>query len=129
MIQFKTDRINRQWNGDFATTRLISLMNMINLYSEIEFDKSIIITDLVRNQDEQDHIYRNNEKYKVKPWKSTHQFGRAADIRSRIYSKEEIEKLVTFANNVTYDPTRPDKKTCLCHDVGSGIHLHLQTLS
>lgn len=25
-----------------------------------------------------------------------------------------------------YDPTRPDMKCCMCHDVGGGIHLHLQ---
>ena len=129
MIQYKTDRINMEWNGNLVTKKLVNLMTMINLYSEMEFNKSIIITDLIRHQDEQNHIYRNNVKFQQKPWKSTHQFGRAADIRSSIYTTDEIEKMVSFANMVTYDTSRPNKNTCLAHTVGSGFHIHSQTLS
>lgn len=26
-----------------------------------------------------------------------------------------------------YDPKRPEKQCCTCHDVGGGLHLHIQT--
>lgn len=50
---------------------------------------------------------------------------RGLDLRCRTRRHgEEVEKFVN--NNWLYDPTRPKKKCCLCHDVGKGLHLHLQ---
>jgi hypothetical protein len=128
MIQFKTERIENEWNGEQITQKMVDLTNMVNLYSEIEFGKSIVITCIMRTAPEQYEIYKNNPKFQKKPWQSTHQFGRAIDIRSHIYSTDEIEKIVSFANMVTYDPKRPNKKTALAHTVGAGFHIHFQVM-
>ena len=128
MIQFKSERQQREWNDGQLGPKLIDIMNMVNLYSELVFNKSIVITDIYRTQKEQDDIYYYNQDYQKKPWKSVHQYWRGVDIRSSIYDEEEIKELVKLANKVTYDPARPDKKTSLYHTVGSGLHVHFQTM-
>ena len=40
---------------------------------------------------------------------------------------EHGKEVMKFVNSMwTYDPVRPDKQCCKCHDVGTGLHLHLQ---
>jgi len=50
---------------------------------------------------------------------------RGVDVRMR---DEEIGKLVESQINETwfYDPNRPDLKCAVFHNVGRGIHLHIQ---
>ena len=40
---------------------------------------------------------------------------------------QEVEKWVNA--NWIYDPSRPEKKCCIFHNVGNGWHLHLQVHS
>lgn len=52
---------------------------------------------------------------------------RAIDIRSWIYTKEELDEIETAINSLwTYDPKRPEKKCMKVHDTGKGVHAHLQ---
>ena len=52
---------------------------------------------------------------------------RGIDLRSRDYSKRTLEALVNYINdNWIYDSERLDMKCVLVHDVGRGIHLHIQ---
>lgn len=50
---------------------------------------------------------------------------RGLDHRCR--DKREGDKIAAFVNKKwKYDPKRPNKVCCMCHDVGKGIHLHYQ---
>ena len=49
---------------------------------------------------------------------------RAIDLRSRDYdAKGLVEKINCHWQ---YDSTRPDKRCAILHDVGKGMHIHLQ---
>ena len=129
MIRFKNFKIASEFDDSMLETRLRSLINMADEYSTMEFGKDIVITGLLRTQQEQNEIYKKNPDYIKKPWKSVHQYGRGCDLRSSIYTSKEIAKFVDFLNMLTYDPKRPNKKTCTFHNVGKGDHLHLQVSS
>jgi len=52
---------------------------------------------------------------------------RGMDIRSHVYHNPSAEEICKDINSKwQYDPNRPDKVVALVHDVGSGIHIHLQ---
>ena len=53
---------------------------------------------------------------------------RGIDLRSRNYTLRQLEIIEAYVNdNWVYDPLRPAMNCILIHDVGKGIHLHLQT--
>ena len=55
---------------------------------------------------------------------------RAIDLRSRNYTEEQIRAREDFINDTwIYDPERPQMKCCIVHDVGRGVHFHLQCCS
>ena len=52
---------------------------------------------------------------------------RGIDLRSWIYSAGRLEQIQHYINSRwIYDPNRPTMECCIIHDVGQGIHLHLQ---
>ena len=68
------------------------------------FKKDLVVTMIRRTQEEQDRIYKGkrNSKgvlYETKPWKSPHQFWHAADLRSRVFTKDEIKQIEDYINN------------------------------
>ena len=128
-MKFKEKQMELDWETNKVSQKLKNIIVLGNEYALLELGKELTITDLIRTQAEQDFIYRNNPKYKVKSWQSVHQAGRGADLRVRGFSPKEIEKLKSFFNCFTYDISRPDKKTCTVHDVGSGNHFHVQSLT
>lgn len=128
MIEFKTRRIEEEWSSGALSHKLTQIIGVIAIYSKIKFKKNIVITGIYREQKEQDEIYGNLEEYKNNPWRSVHQFWRGVDLRSSIYTNKEITDLVNFVNNIPYDTSRPNKKTCTYHNVGSGDHIHVQSL-
>ena len=48
---------------------------------------------------------------------------RGIDLR---YNKDSYKIMDFVIRNWIYDPKRPALKTCMVHDVGGGIHVHLQ---
>jgi hypothetical protein len=122
-IQFKTERLCRQFNLPLTTTSLSPKLISIIMYSawffDAELNQPFVITGLQRTQGEQDSIYKNDERYKVKPWKSVHQFGRGCDVRIRHLKMEEINK---FVANVNTHFRYPDHVTALYER----DHVHLQ---
>lgn len=125
MIKFKTDRIKNEFDWKKIKPKLIRLIELISLYVELKYKKNILITGLIRTQAEQDSIYKNNPKYKKKPWRSVHEFGRGGDLRSWTFTKEQIADIKKFANMIPY---RKGKNTCVVHNVGRGIHFHFQVI-
>jgi len=52
---------------------------------------------------------------------------RGLDIRSHVYYNPSADAIVEDINNKwQYDPNRPNKQIAMVHDVGAGIHIHLQ---
>lgn len=95
-------------------------------YIKSSFSKELIITMIDRTEAEQEAIYKNDARYKEKPFKSPHQFWHAVDIRSKVFSKEEIKKIEDYLNT-KYNPTNYYKWTARNHVVGQGAeHFHIQ---
>lgn len=96
---------------------------IIDLYKWVdrEFNKDTVMTMIYRTQEEQEGIYGLNTKKK-----SPHQFWHAIDIRSRIYTKEEQDRMVEYMNN-KYNKNNYYKWTAKVHEVGEhGMHFHIQ---
>ena len=124
MIKFKTKRIEKEFYYNTSIKdRLKDIIYMLALYTELEFRKDITLTELHRTQEEQDSYYKDNDRYREKPWKSVHQYGRGADIRTKNFEQEEIMKMVDFLNHVHYSTKH---NTALFHDIGIGEHIHIQ---
>lgn len=52
---------------------------------------------------------------------------RGIDLRSWIYTTKKLQEIQYYINSRwTYDPKRPTMECCIVHDVGKGVHLHLQ---
>lgn len=101
---------------------------IIDLYKWIdkEIDKDTIITMIFRTNAQQDALYAHSEKYKKKPFKSPHQFWHAIDLRTWIYTQEEIDRIVKYLND-KYNNSNYYKWTAKAHEVGSnGMHFHIQ---
>lgn len=93
-----------------------------------KFNKNTLLTMIWRAQAEQDYLYRNSKKYKKKKFKSPHQFWQALDLRSRVYSKDEIDEIVEYLNK-KYNSANYYDWTAKAHVVGNGaFHLHIQFL-
>jgi hypothetical protein len=127
IIEFKTDRVRSEWDNEQLNDKLKNIIILLAFYSWNFFQKKLTITEIFRTQDEQDRYYRDNEKYKKKPWASVHMFYRGIDLRTKYYDDVEIKTLLKIANTIPYDLNKPSKKTLLYHDVGKGKHLHAQT--
>lgn len=52
---------------------------------------------------------------------------RGIDLRSWIYSPSKIKEINDYINSRwVYDIKRPTMECCIIHDVGKGVHIHLQ---
>jgi len=90
------------------------------------FKKELVITMIFRTDAEQAEIYKDDPKYKVKPFKSPHQLWSAVDIRSLIFTPDEIKKIEDYLNN-KYNGSNGFKWTARNHKVGVGaFHFHIQ---
>lgn len=101
---------------------------LIDLYHWIDdkYKKDVVMTMIFRTPQEQDYLYRNSIKYKVKPWTSPHQYWHAVDIRSLIFTDDEIDEIVEYLNN-KYNNTNYYRWTAKAHKVGEGaMHFHIQ---
>jgi hypothetical protein len=53
---------------------------------------------------------------------------RGLDFRTHELRSSEIENIVEKINSrYIYDPKRPEMKVLMYHDIGKGLHLHLQS--
>lgn len=108
---------------------LIDVLEFIRLYAQDKFNKAIMVTMVYRTDAEQDELYKNDAKYKLKKFKSPHQFYHAFDLRSRTFTRAEIDELVN-AINEKFNATNFYRFTAVCHDIdGDGPqaeHFHVQ---
>lgn len=104
---------------------LYHLILDLELFCLKEFKKSIVITMIGRTDDEQDELYKSDPKYKLKKFKSPHQFWQAVDIRSLTFTADEIKKIEQYLNKKYIKNKLP--WTAKNHKVGdNGWHFHIQ---
>jgi len=125
-INHKTDRINDEFlHLDEHNVPLEELVWDVASYCKKQFNKDITITMIWRHQTEQDDIYKDNEQYQIQEFKSPHQFWQAVDLRSSIFTEEEIDDIVKYLND-KYNESNYYKWTAKNHNVGRGDHFHIQ---
>jgi hypothetical protein len=112
------------------------LVTKIILYIDAEFPGQTI-TGIMRTQQEQDVIYKDDPKYIVEKFTSVHQIDpesglvRGVDMRFIEGVSLRIEDVVN--NGFVYDEKRPSLKCALIHEIidpitkeSFGKHLHVQ---
>ena len=120
VILFKYDSIRKQWakmikDKNPLVPRLIEAANFIKK----NFNKPIVLTEVLRTQAQQNKIY--GKKRGKKSW---HQFYAAADLRVRIYTPSEIVQIVSFLKK--FEKENALRLTVLYHDIGLASHIHFQ---
>lgn len=129
MLKAKNDspRIKKEF-GELRVHNKDLMKLILDLYHWIDdtFGKDTVMTMLYRTDAEQDAIYGINPRYQKKPWKSPHQFYHAVDIRSRIFTEDEIKQIEDYLNS-KWNDTNYYKWTAKCHKVtGQAYHFHIQ---
>ena len=128
MIKFKSNskRLKQELlDLEKENKNLFDLLADLNLFCTINFSKDAVITMIYRTQEEQDNLYRNSPKYKKRKFKSSHQFWHGVDIRSWNFTPKQVNKIEEYLNS-KYNKTNFYKWTAKAHNVGSGIHFHIQ---
>ena len=131
MIYFKFPELRAEFEGERTINeykirpKLRVMVFALAGYVIYHFNKSLVVTEILRDQKIQDQYYRDNPEYRKKPWKSVHQFGRGVDIRAGNFTDDEINKVLAFLNSA-FDYGDGEHKAALCHDIGFGKHFHLQ---
>lgn len=131
-LYFKEER---QLNEFLAITpQMNKILIDLAVFMFLRFKYIVTITCLLRSQQEQDDIYLSHrdplirKKYREKPWLSVHQFGRGADVRFD-FPLGWLKEIIEYLNKkYPYDPNRPEKKTAMVHNSGSGEHIHIQVM-
>jgi hypothetical protein len=126
-VKFKTNRIAKEFKELYNKNNdLHELAVDLSHFIKSTFNKELVITMIYRTDQEQDDIYKNDPKYKVKKFKSPHQFWQAIDVRSSIFDKLEISKIEDYLNK-KHNSTNYYSWTARCHTVpGQAYHFHLQ---
>lgn len=124
MAKFKDARIEKEYNElPVHNPRLAKLLRAAETFVELEFKKEIVYTSIFRTQAEHDALYAQTPPG-LKPASSPHMFWEAADLRSTIFTDEEINRLLGFLNTFTF---RNGKQVSICHAVAGGaMHFHIQ---
>ncbi len=122
IIEFKHEKLKTEIEQIDGRLRFLIYACAGYLYNT--YGKKLVLSELLRSQETQDEYYKNTLGYKENPWKSVHQYGRGADISVMYLTKEEYNDLLYFINRyIIYDGA---KASATVHDVGQGIHFHVQ---
>lgn len=109
MLYFKTSAIKTEWRDLRLDKRLRFIIVAVVGYVSDVMEKDVVITSIFRPGDS-----------------GVHGCWRGIDLRSWLYTDQEIRKIVRFVNDhVPYNSGRR-YKTCLHHNVGQGVHFHFQ---
>ena len=92
--------------------RLRALLLELGDFTKRELNVPVTITGLNRTKEE-------NAKVNGSEW-SAHLFGRAVDIRTSVFTEAEVKKIMSHI-----DFLWGDMIYVLHHNVGSGMHLHV----
>lgn len=123
MIDFKTDRVKSEYAELLKQNqRLYRLVECIAQFTDLEFKKPVFITSILRTEAEHKGLYKDVPN---PPPMSPHCYWRGVDLRSSIYTENEIQRIVKFANCFLFHGGA--KVTALYHTLpNNALHLHIQ---
>lgn len=99
MILFKTPRQEEEFWSEKIDPRIRAIILELARYSQNNFNKTMVITHVCRTIEEQNQLYPDwapQHNGKIKPSAHLDKPSRAVDIRSSIYTLEEIEELKSW---------------------------------
>jgi hypothetical protein len=122
-MQYKTDLIKSEFETlKTKNPKLVKILTAIDLFSQAEFGKEIVLTSIYRSLEEYKALYSANPS--AMPTSLPHSKYQAADLRSSIYSQQEVDRIVAFANCFHFYGGQ--RKTALYHAIANGApHFHV----
>lgn len=122
---FKTVREEREWAELVAGGYMIVPVVQYVAEASIRLmGKQIVVTGIIRTQAEQIELCRS---LGVAYYDTVHTLHRGVDLRSKVYTGDEIDILREMTNK-QFEYGR-GKQVAIFHDVGAGPHFHLQAPS
>lgn len=124
-MKFKTQNEETEWPLLYNyNIRLYTLIQLLEGYAQLNFNKELTLTEIYRTQEEFDALYAQTPPDK-RPARSPHQDWRAVDIRSSDFTEQEIHKMLTFLNTFTY--AGGQRPVAIYHMIaGNTFHFHTQ---
>jgi hypothetical protein len=122
-LSFKDSRVEAQWNDpDSLHPALRVIVAAAAHWHWRATGQPAVLTCLLRSKEEQRAIYPDSPQRR-----SPHEYGRAADFRTRDMAKAKAEAWRDWLNRSFTYLGRAGARTALLHEVNSmGGHLHVQ---
>lgn len=121
-LAFKTNRIRDEW-VELATKNHALSELIIDLADYVkQFKQDLTLTSILRTPEEQAALYVNATS---KVEKSAHLTWEAVDLRSLVFTKDEIKDICAYLNGKYKNAN--GKVVAFCHTVAGGApHFHVQ---
>jgi len=124
VIKFKTNR--QRAEREVLEQNNNQLFEIVSRYDEVVsfiWGKDTTITDIYRTNDE----HRRSLKTVLMPYYPTvHEYWRGVDIRDSLTINRKRVMEMIINEQFIYDRPRPHKKVLLYHNIGLGMHAHIQ---
>lgn len=120
-LGFKTNRIRDEYAQLLVKNpRLFYLLSELTMYVQARHKKDVVLTSILRTPEEQADLYKNSQKKVVK---SPHLTWEAVDLRSSIYTEEEVKDILAYINGRIKNP---DGKQSFVHAIPGNVdHFHV----
>jgi len=123
MLKFKTPAQREQWVAmGTKNPALVDLVIDVSEYITLMFGKETVLTSILRTPEEQAALYAASP---TKVVNSPHLTYEAVDLRSSLYTPEEIASICAYLN-LTYRNAN-GKKVAIFHKIPGNVdHMHIQ---
>lgn len=123
-MNFKTERQKDDvYKLSLYNPQLYKLLVILDNFTQFEFGKEFVVTDVFRTKEEFDALYAATPVDK-RPTDSPHCHWEAVDLRSTTFTDSEIKTMLTFLNCFKNPSGKP---TALYHTIaGNAFHFHIQ---
>ena len=121
-MRFKSTDLVGELNRAHPHARALAFY--LDDYAKQTLGKDLMVTDVERTKEEYARIY-GQDPY-TGPMPHLGPPSHAVDFRASELTSGEIDVLCAHMNK--YWPRPDGKPTLMCHDVGHGMHFHLQAL-
>jgi hypothetical protein len=125
-VKNDSERLKEELKGLLKSNKYLhDILYDVAGFCKEKFDKEVVVTEILRTQEEQDKYYAKDEAYQKKKKTSPHQLGHALDLRDWTFTKDQIKEIVEYVNG-KFNKTNSYAWTALDHNVGQGYHFHIQ---
>lgn len=124
-MNFKTQREKNEFASlTDKNAKLKVLLEALDVYTEQAFGKEIMLTRIFCTPGEEDALYVNDPS--ARPKVSPHEVWQGADLRSSIFTEDEINKVLTYLNS-RYKYKNGALPVAFYHKIsGNAYHFHVQ---